>query len=119
MQSSAQTAPDDLDRVLHAVADIVSARPDVEVVLPAHPNPAVRRQVMGVLGGVNRVTITDPLPYAQMARLLAQCTLVLSDSGGIQEEAPSFGVPALVLLPNTPGVENYYKLADEIINHAS
>jgi UDP-N-acetylglucosamine 2-epimerase (non-hydrolysing) len=94
-----------LDRVLHAVADIVLARPDVEVVLPAHPNPAVRHQVLGVLGGIGRVTITDPLPYAQMARLLAQCTLVLSDSGGIQEEAPSFGVPALVLRDVTERME--------------
>jgi UDP-N-acetylglucosamine 2-epimerase (non-hydrolysing) len=94
-----------LDRVLRAVADIVEARPDVEIVLPAHPNPAVRRQVMDVLGGVSRVTITDPLPYAQMARLLAQCTLVLSDSGGIQEEAPSFGVPALVLRDVTERME--------------
>ncbi|MGW4208503.1 non-hydrolyzing UDP-N-acetylglucosamine 2-epimerase [Lentzea sp. NPDC004789] len=94
-----------LDRVLHAVADIVAARPDVEVVLPAHPNPAVRQQVLDVLGHVGRVTITDPLPYAQMARLLAQCTLVLSDSGGIQEEAPSFGVPALVLRDVTERME--------------
>ncbi|WP_275675991.1 non-hydrolyzing UDP-N-acetylglucosamine 2-epimerase [Lentzea sp. CC55] len=94
-----------LDRVLHAVEDIVRARPDVEVVLPAHPNPAVRAQVVAVLGGVGRVTITDPLPYAQMARLLAQCTLVLSDSGGIQEEAPSFGVPALVLRDVTERME--------------
>ncbi|MEV6718942.1 UDP-N-acetylglucosamine 2-epimerase (non-hydrolyzing) [Lentzea sp. NPDC051208] len=94
-----------LDHVLHAVADIVRERPDVEVVLPAHPNPDVRRQVVDVLGGVARVTITDPLPYAQMARLLAQCTLVLSDSGGIQEEAPSFGVPALVLRDVTERME--------------
>ena len=94
-----------LDRVLRAVADIVEARPDVEIVLPAHPNPAVRGQVLDVLGGVGRVTITDPLPYAQMARLLAQCTLVLSDSGGIQEEAPSFGVPALVLRDVTERME--------------
>lgn len=94
-----------LDRVLHAVADVVEARSDVEVVLPAHPNPAVRRQVLDVLGGVGRVTITDPLPYAQLARLLAQCTLVLSDSGGIQEEAPSFGVPALVLRDVTERME--------------
>ncbi|WP_036016387.1 non-hydrolyzing UDP-N-acetylglucosamine 2-epimerase [Lentzea albidocapillata] len=94
-----------LDHVLHAVADIVRERPDVEVVLPAHPNPAVRDQVVDVLGGVARVTVTDPLPYAQMARLLAQCTLVLSDSGGIQEEAPSFGVPALVLRDVTERME--------------
>lgn len=86
-----------LDDVLAAVARIVDAFPDVSVVLPAHPNPAVRAQVERALGGVERVLITDPLPYASVARLLARSHLVLSDSGGIQEEAPSFGVPVLVL----------------------
>lgn len=94
-----------LDRVLRAVADLVAAKPDVEVVLPAHPNPAVRTQVTEVLGGMDRVTITDPLPYAQLARLLSACTLVLSDSGGIQEEAPSFGIPVLVLRDVTERME--------------
>jgi UDP-N-acetylglucosamine 2-epimerase (non-hydrolysing) len=94
-----------LDRVLHAVADLVDATPDIEVVLPAHPNPAVRAQVDAVLGGLGRVTITDPLPYAQLARLLSVTTLVLSDSGGIQEEAPSFGIPVLVLRDVTERME--------------
>jgi UDP-N-acetylglucosamine 2-epimerase (non-hydrolysing) len=91
--------------VLHAVADLVHATPDIEVVLPAHPNPAVRAQVDAVLGGLDRVTITDPLPYAQLARLLSATTLVLSDSGGIQEEAPSFGIPVLVLRDVTERLE--------------
>jgi len=86
-----------LDNILAAVARIVDAFPDVAVVLPAHPNPAVRAQVESALGTTARVTITDPLPYASLARLLARSHLVLSDSGGIQEEAPSFGVPVLVL----------------------
>jgi UDP-N-acetylglucosamine 2-epimerase (non-hydrolysing) len=86
-----------LDRVLHAVEEIVTDHPDVRCVLPAHPNPAVRAQVEGVLAGHSRVLITDPLPYPELCRLLARSTLVLSDSGGIQEEAPSFRVPVLVL----------------------
>ncbi len=84
-------------RILRAVRDMVAAHLDLVVVLPAHPNPAVQRQVREVLGEVDRVLITDPLPYADLARLLSVATLVLSDSGGIQEEAPSFSVPVLVL----------------------
>ncbi|KAA2258837.1 UDP-N-acetylglucosamine 2-epimerase (non-hydrolyzing) [Solihabitans fulvus] len=94
-----------LERVLRAVAELVLNHPDVEVVLPAHPNPAVRAQVIDVLGRLARVTITEPLPYGQLARLLSMATLVLSDSGGIQEEAPSFGVPVLVLREVTERTE--------------
>lgn len=86
-----------LNRILRAVRQIVLTNLDVEVVLPAHPNPDVQRQVKEVIGSLQRVTITNPLPYSDLARLLSISTLVLSDSGGIQEEAPSFGVPVLVL----------------------
>ncbi len=94
-----------LDRVLAAVSEIVARHRDVEVVLPAHPNPAVRAQVAVALGGQPRVLVTEPLPYPQLSRLLAASTLVLSDSGGLQEEAPSFGVPVLVLREVTERVE--------------
>ncbi|WP_158884492.1 non-hydrolyzing UDP-N-acetylglucosamine 2-epimerase [Amycolatopsis anabasis] len=83
--------------VLRAVRTLVRRHPELEVVLPAHPNPAVRAQVTAAVGGCPRVLLTDPLDYADLARLLGSCTLVLSDSGGIQEEAPTFGVPVLVL----------------------
>lgn len=86
-----------LERVLAAVTDLVTAHRDIEVVLPVHPNPRVGDQVRRALGGVPRVTLTAALPYAELARLLSVATIVLSDSGGIQEEAPSFGVPVLVL----------------------
>jgi UDP-N-acetylglucosamine 2-epimerase (non-hydrolysing) len=86
-----------MDRILRAVAQLVDSHPDLEVVLPAHPNPAVFAQVQSILGGVDRVTVTKPLAYQDLARLLSMSSLVLSDSGGIQEEAPSFGVPVLVL----------------------
>lgn len=92
-------------RILRAVAEIVLTHPDVEVVLPAHPNPAVRSLVDHVLGRLARVTITDPLSYSDLARLLAISTLVLSDSGGIQEEAPTFRVPVLVLREVTERME--------------
>jgi UDP-N-acetylglucosamine 2-epimerase (non-hydrolysing) len=97
-----------LDRILSAVRRIVAAYPDVRVVLPAHANPAVRAQVEAGLAGTPRVTITDPLPYPALARLLSHAYLTLTDSGGIQEEAPSFGVPALVLREVTERVESLH-----------
>ncbi|MEV6306064.1 UDP-N-acetylglucosamine 2-epimerase (non-hydrolyzing) [Actinoplanes sp. NPDC051861] len=97
-----------LDRILTAVKDLIARYPDIEVVLPSHPNPAVREQVDTALAGVERVTVTDPLPYPDLARLLSEAYLVLTDSGGIQEEAPSFGVPALVLRDVTERVESLH-----------
>jgi UDP-N-acetylglucosamine 2-epimerase (non-hydrolysing) len=90
-----------LRRVLGAVRDVLAAHPDVIVALPAHPNPEVRADVVAVLGADRRVVITPPLDYPDLVRLLERSTLVLSDSGGIQEEAPSFGVPVLVLRERT------------------
>jgi UDP-N-acetylglucosamine 2-epimerase (non-hydrolysing) len=95
-----------LDRILSAVEELIRKYPDIEVILPSHPNPAVRQQIDDALSAVERVTITDPLPYPDLARLLSEAYLVLTDSGGIQEEAPSFGVPALVLRDVTERVES-------------
>lgn len=94
-----------LDDVLRAVAELVATHPDVEVVLPVHPNPLVGNQVRAVLSDVPRVTLTEALPYRELVRLLSVATLVLSDSGGIQEEAPTFGVPVLVLREVTERTE--------------
>ncbi len=88
-------------QVLQAVRRLVAMHPDIHVVLPAHPNPDVRRDVEQGLANVDRVLICSPLAYADMARLLAKAALVLTDSGGIQEEAPTFGVPVLVLRDTT------------------
>ncbi|HEY7271239.1 MAG TPA: UDP-N-acetylglucosamine 2-epimerase (non-hydrolyzing) [Actinoplanes sp.] len=97
-----------LDRILAAVRELVARYPDIDVILPSHPNPAVRAQVDTALAGVDRVTVTDPLPYPDLSRLLSEAYLVLTDSGGIQEEAPSFGVPALVLRDVTERVESLH-----------
>jgi UDP-N-acetylglucosamine 2-epimerase (non-hydrolysing) len=91
--------------ILHAVRDVLDSHPGVVAVLPTHPNPSVRQDVFAVLGGDRRVVITPPLDYPDLVRLLKRSTLVLSDSGGIQEEAPSFGVPVLVLRDHTERVE--------------
>jgi UDP-N-acetylglucosamine 2-epimerase (non-hydrolysing) len=97
-----------LDRVLSAVRRLVAAYPDVRVVLPAHPNPAVRAQVDAAGFDPARVVVTDPLPYPALARVLSHAYLTLTDSGGIQEEAPTFGVPALVLREVTERVESLH-----------
>jgi UDP-N-acetylglucosamine 2-epimerase (non-hydrolysing) len=95
-----------LDRILAAVRRLAERYPDVDVVLPSHPNPRVRAQVGAALTGVGGVVVTGPLPYPDLARLLSEAYLVLTDSGGIQEEAPSFGVPTLVLRDVTERVES-------------
>lgn len=97
-----------LDRILSAVKELIARYDDIDVILPSHPNPAVREQVDAALAGVERVTVTDPLPYPDLSRLLSEAYLVLTDSGGIQEEAPSFGVPALVLRDVTERVESLH-----------
>lgn len=94
-----------LEGILAAVEQILDEHPDLRCVLPAHANPAVRAQVDRALGSDPRVVVTDPLPYAALCRLLAVSSIVLSDSGGIQEEAPSFRVPVLVLRDLTERME--------------
>jgi UDP-N-acetylglucosamine 2-epimerase (non-hydrolysing) len=94
-----------LDEVLSAVATLAERHPDIHVLLPVHPNPAVRAQVEALLGDNPRVTLTDPLSYPDLIRVLRRAALVLTDSGGIQEEAPSFGVPVLVLREVTERME--------------
>lgn len=84
-----------------AVADVAAARPDVQVVLPVHSNPVVRETVAGALDGLPNVHLVEPLGYAEFAYLLDRCHLVVTDSGGVQEEAPSLGKPVLVLRDDT------------------
>lgn len=97
---------DPLDRVLSAVRSILQAYPDVWVAVPTHPNPDVSTQVQRGLGGVDRAVVTEPLPYADLVSILANSYLVMTDSGGIQEEAPTFGVPVLVLRDTTERIES-------------
>ncbi|HVV19057.1 MAG TPA: UDP-N-acetylglucosamine 2-epimerase (non-hydrolyzing) [Pseudonocardiaceae bacterium] len=94
-----------LDRILLAVRRIADEHADVRVVFPAHPNPAVRTRVTAVLGTHPRVTVTDPLDYPDLIRVLRRSALVLTDSGGVQEEAPSFATPVLVLRDTTERAE--------------
>ncbi|MDI7247446.1 MAG: UDP-N-acetylglucosamine 2-epimerase (non-hydrolyzing) [Bacillota bacterium] len=80
-----------------ALRDIVNARSDVEIVFPVHMNPLVRADVMGILQGTPRVHLIDPVDYQVMVALMKRCYMVLTDSGGLQEEAPSLDKPVVVL----------------------
>ena len=84
-----------------AVAELARRFPDVLVVLPAHLNPAVRERLLPPLAGLDNVVVTEPMSYAPFVALIAACTVVLTDSGGLQEEAPSLGKPVLVMRDTT------------------
>ncbi len=88
-------------RTGRALARLARAFPDVLYVLPAHLNPAVREVLLPAVRGLANVLVTEPLGYSDMARLMAASTLVVTDSGGVQEEAPSLGKPVLVLRETT------------------
>jgi UDP-N-acetylglucosamine 2-epimerase (non-hydrolysing) len=90
-----------MEGICRAVAELAAARPDLDLVFPVHPNPNVRRPVNAILGTRPNVRVVEPLDYEQLVWLLSRATLVLTDSGGIQEEAPSLDVPALVLRDKT------------------
>ncbi|MBD7994474.1 UDP-N-acetylglucosamine 2-epimerase (non-hydrolyzing) [Arthrobacter sp. Sa2CUA1] len=84
-----------------ALARIADAEPDLTMVVPLHKNPAVRSAVMPAIENKSNIIVSEPLDYGEFCRLLAMSHLVLTDSGGVQEEAPSLGVPVLVMRENT------------------
>lgn len=84
-----------------AIKRLVADFDDVEIVFSVHRNPKVREVVMPALSDLPRVHLLEPMDYAVLVRLMKESYLVLTDSGGIQEEAPSLGVPALVLRKTT------------------
>ncbi len=86
-----------LRRAFAAVRELADAVPDAEVVYPVHPNPNVRVPAGELLSGHPRIHLIPPLGYLDLVTALRRSALVLTDSGGIQEEAPTFGVPVLVL----------------------
>ncbi|PUB32361.1 UDP-N-acetylglucosamine 2-epimerase (non-hydrolysing) [Promicromonospora sp. AC04] len=90
-----------MEGVGRALARIAERFPDVEIVLPVHRNPVVRDAVLPHLDGLPNVTVTEPLGYGEFTHLLSVSTMVLTDSGGLQEEAPSLGKPVLVMRDNT------------------
>lgn len=90
-----------LGRIAKALRQLAALYPNVDWVLPVHPNPAVRESVRQLLGGVTNIRLVAPVPYGSFCWLMKGARLILCDSGGIQEEAPALGVPVLVLREET------------------
>jgi UDP-N-acetylglucosamine 2-epimerase (non-hydrolysing) len=89
-----------LESIARAIRTIAE-RPDVALIFPVHPNPNVRRVMNGELAGLDNVALIEPLDYPHFARLLAIADIMLTDSGGVQEEAPALGKPVLVMRETT------------------
>jgi len=87
--------------ITEGIRRVAEERPDVSFVVPMHPNPAVRETIVAGLDGLDNVLLNDPLGYATFSKLLDRAYLVITDSGGVQEEAPSLDKPVLVLREST------------------
>jgi UDP-N-acetylglucosamine 2-epimerase (non-hydrolysing) len=90
-----------LENILEGFRLILDKFPDTALLLPLHRNPVVREPIKRILGDRQRVFLTEPLDYAQLVGAIQRCYLLLTDSGGLQEEAPSLGKPVLVLRETT------------------
>lgn len=90
-----------MEENLRVLSDFVERHGDVSLVFPVHPNPNVRAPTERILSGQDRVHLLEPLSYFDFIHLLSRAWLAVSDSGGVQEEAPSLGVPLLVIRENT------------------
>jgi len=88
-------------QIFSAIKRLVEAHPDVEVVYPVHLNPKVQNLAQEILGNHERIKLIAPLDVVDFHNLMAESYLVMTDSGGLQEEAPSFGVPVIVLRDTT------------------
>ena len=86
-----------LAQICRALKAVVEAHPDLTIIWPVHPNPAVVEVVRRVLDGVPRVRLVPPMSYRKLVAAIGRATLVATDSGGLQEEAPCLGKPVLVL----------------------
>ena len=90
-----------LDDIISGLKKVINANRNVSLFIPVHLNSIVREPILRGLGGISRIKLTDPLNYQDMVGVLKNCKIVLTDSGGLQEEAPTFGKPVLVLRKTT------------------
>ena len=90
-----------MQNIMHAILELAEENPDVEIVYPVHLSPVVRECAFPILGGHPRIHLIDPIDVEQMHNLMARCFFVLTDSGGLQEEAPALGKPVLVMRRET------------------
>ncbi|MCX7732560.1 MAG: UDP-N-acetylglucosamine 2-epimerase (non-hydrolyzing) [candidate division WOR-3 bacterium] len=94
-----------LKGICQAMATIVRRYPDVQMVIPVHPNPHVSKTINNMLGKEKQIRLIEPLEYPDFLALMKQAYLILTDSGGIQEEAPMLGKPVVILREKTERVE--------------
>ncbi|TRO15852.1 UDP-N-acetylglucosamine 2-epimerase (non-hydrolyzing) [Ectopseudomonas mendocina] len=92
---------DGFERICQALIDVAQQHPDIDIVYPVHLNPNVREPVNRLLSGISNVYLIEPLDYLPFVFLMSRAYIVLTDSGGIQEEAPSLGKPVLVMRDTT------------------
>ena len=92
---------ENMHQIFSAINDIVRTHDDVDIVFPVHLNPRVRETASEIFGENSRVHLIEPMEYKSFANLIYQCHIVLTDSGGLQEEAPAAGKPVLVLRDTT------------------
>jgi UDP-N-acetylglucosamine 2-epimerase (non-hydrolysing) len=90
-----------MEAIGRALGRLAESEPDLTVVVPMHMNPTVRNALLPPLKGKANVIVTEPLPYGAFCRLMNRATIVLTDSGGLQEEAPTLGKPVLVMRDTT------------------
>ena len=90
-----------LENICLAAKELIEQNDDIEIVYPMHPNPNVRNTVLPILGGIDRIKLIEPLDYVPFCNLMKKSHIILTDSGGVQEEAPALGVPVLVLRDET------------------
>jgi UDP-N-acetylglucosamine 2-epimerase (non-hydrolysing) len=93
------------ENICNALKEIACLYPDIKIIYPVHLNPNVRKPVNGILKDLANVYLIEPLDYPYIIWLMSKCYLVLTDSGGIQEEAPSLGKPVLVMRDITERIE--------------
>lgn len=90
-----------MEQIMKAIAEVVRLHPDVDVVYPVHLSPVVRECAAKYLGNKERIYLIDPVDVQEMHNLIARCYMVMTDSGGLQEEAPALGKPVLVMRKET------------------
>ena len=120
-----------LENICNAVKRLIHDNVDIQIVYPVHLNPAVRETVYGILDGVERVYLTDPIDVEDMHNVMSESYMLMTDSGGLQEEGPHFGIPVMVLRSETERPEaveagtvcmagivedDIYKIASELLH---
>jgi UDP-N-acetylglucosamine 2-epimerase (non-hydrolysing) len=106
-----------LQEILRAVLDFARAHSDFEFLFPVHPNPNVKNVAEALFGKEKNIRLMQPLDYGELVFYLQKAHFILTDSGGIQEEAPSFGKPILVLRTSTERPEGVECGCAQLVGH--